>query len=161
MNSKTKKQNAGGHLQRQPPHSLDIGSTHSETVIEGDKIITTRIVEILVEKEENPYEDIKKLMDAELSYNKQKLAILREHAANHPDAAEERNNVRFRRLQYRFLMLLSVVLVLGVALAPLHASITLGILAIIIISGILINGREREPDAGIIIKLVQEVLKRK
>lgn len=146
---------------QQSPQDRRVGATHSETVIDGDKIITTRIVEILVEKEDHPIDDIKKLMDAELSYNKQRLAILREHAANHPDAIEDRINLQFRRTQYRYLMLLLSVMVIAMPFAPIHAAVVLGVLSISVTAGILINGRERDPDAGILSNLLKDVVKRK
>lgn len=127
---------------------------------EGENIITPRIVEILAEKDNSPIDDIKKLMDADLAYHRQRLYILREHAANHPDAIEERKNLRFRRSQYRFLMALLAAIVCALPFVPIYAAAPLGLLSIALSIGILLNGRERDPDAGILGGVLKYLVKK-
>lgn len=125
---------------------------------DASHLINQAIVQILVERN-NP-EEIKDLMRAELDYNKERLSIIREHAEKHPDAIEERKTKRFRRTQYLFLMVFLSVLLPSIALANTTAAIPLSAIAMIVVSGVVLNGRDRDSDSETIVKIIEKISKR-
>ena len=99
-------------------------------------------------------------MKAELDYNRERLSILREHTELHPDAIEDRKNKSFRRTQYLFLMLFDLAIIASLPFTQIAVAISLCSLALIITSGIVINGRDRDNDSEILGKLVDKLIRR-
>lgn len=137
------------------------------TAKEGELIINSQdnghlinqyIVQLLVEKD-SP-EEIKELMRAELDYNKERLGIMREHAEKHPDAIEDRKAKGFRRTQYAFLMVIVPVLLIVIFFLPTAIALALCTIVMIIIAGIVLNGRDRDSDSEALIKLLDKLTRR-
>jgi hypothetical protein len=122
------------------------------------KLITTQIVQILIEKN-NP-DEIERLMKAELDYNEKRFAILREHSEKDPDSIEERNTSNFRRVQYKCLIGILIGLLLAAPFVNLTIAAAFAILCILIVCGLLLNGRERELDLPGFVKLFSAIIKR-
>lgn len=97
-------------------------------------------------------------MEADLDYNERRLKIVREHAELHPDARDYRVARRSRRFQYMLLLVLAVVLLGSMAFVPIPVAAIFGTVAILIVSGILVNARERELDLQGFIKLINIVV---
>ena len=125
---------------------------------ENGHLINQSIVQILIER--NKPDEVEKLMKAELDYNRERLSILREHTELHPDAIEDRKNKRFRRTQYLFLMLFDLAIIASLPFTQIAVAISLCSLALIITSGIVINGRDRDNDSEILGKLVDKLIRR-
>jgi hypothetical protein len=123
---------------------------------ENGHLINTTIVQILVERN-NP-EEVKDLIRAELDYNKERLSILREHAEKHPDAIEERKTRKFRRTQYWFLMGFLTVLLGVICFVPVVIAISLCALAMIIVAGVVLNGRDRDNDSEMLVKILDKIM---
>lgn len=106
------------------------------------RLINARIIQVLVEKD-TP-EEVERLMKLELDHNEKRLAILRNHEDKDPDSIEERHNSRFRRFQYKCLLLLLPFVLVGAVFAPVIVATGFLFLCILIVCGVLLNGRERE-----------------
>lgn len=122
------------------------------------RLINARIIQVLVEKD-TP-EEVERLMKLELDYNEKRLAILRNHEDKDPDSIEERHNSRFRRFQYKCLLVLLPFLLVGTMLAPGTVAAGFLLLCILIVLGVLLNGRERELDLTGFVRLFTSILKR-
>jgi hypothetical protein len=129
-----------------------------EKSTDNGHLINQSIVQILVERN-NP-DEVEKLMRAELDYNRERLSILREHTELHPDAIEDRNNKRFRRTQYLFLMLFDLVIVGVLPFVQTAVAVSLCSLALIITSGVVINGRDRDNDSELLSRIVDKLIRR-
>lgn len=79
-----------------PRESLPARIPDEDSVESPKGLITSQVIQISIEKEHG-LEEVQKLFNAELDYNRRRLEILREHAENDPDAVEERRTKRFRR----------------------------------------------------------------
>ena len=121
-------------------------------------LINQSIVQILVER--NKPNEVQELMRAELDYNRERLEILREHTKNHPDAIEDRKAKRFRRIQYLFLMAFLPVLLTVIYFMPTAIAIALCSLAMMIVAGIVLNGRDRDNDSEVLLKLFEKLARR-
>lgn len=121
-------------------------------------LINQVIVQILIEKD-HP-EKVMELMNAELAYNKERLQIVREHAEKHPDAIEERSAKKFRRIQYGFLMVFLPALLVVIYFMPTAIAIALCAIAMIIVAGIVLNGRDRDNDSDVLLKIIEKTIKR-
>ncbi|KAF3978557.1 MAG: hypothetical protein HFP77_01250 [Methylococcales symbiont of Iophon sp. n. MRB-2018] len=121
-------------------------------------LINQTIVQILIEKDGSG--EIKELMRAELDYNREKLEIIREHTKLHPDAIEERKSICFRRYQYVFLMLFLIILLPTIFFMPTAIALALSTIVIIITSGVVLNGRERDDDSKALLSLLSKLTKR-
>ena len=121
-------------------------------------LINQTIVQILVEKD-NP-DEIKDLMRAELDYNRERLEILREHTQLHPDAIEDRKTKSFRRTQYAFLMFFLLCLIGAIFFTPVTTSLPLSAIAMIVTSGVVLNGRDRDNDSEALISILNKLIKR-
>ncbi len=122
------------------------------------RLINARIIQVLVEKD-TP-EEVERLMKLDLDYNERRLAIIRDHEAQDPDSIEERRNSWFRRFQYKCLLLLLPFLLVGTMLAPGTVAAGFLLLCILIVLGVLLNGRERELDLTGFVRLFTTILKR-
>ena len=120
-------------------------------------LINQNIVQILVERN-NP-DEVEKLMRAELDYNRERLSILREHESLNPEAIEDRKGKKFRRIQYLFLMGLLPILLVIIYLTPTVIAISLCAMAMMIIVGIVLNGRDRDNDSEILVQLIEKLLR--
>jgi hypothetical protein len=145
----------------QKPDQNKSATIEPEFILSGaaEPLINARIVQILLER--NDPEEVERLMKAELDYNEKRLQILRENAEKHPDAIEERETRRFRRWQYKALISLLFLLVGAAPFVPLAVSATFGILCILIVSGVLVNAREREIDLAGLVKIINVIIGRK
>jgi len=124
---------------------------------ENGHLINQSIVQILVER--NDAAEIEKLMRAELDFNRERLSILREHTELHPDAIEDRKSKRFRRTQYLFLMALLPALLTVIYFVPTAIAIALCSMAMMIIVGVVLNGRDRDNDSEILVKLIEKLIR--
>ncbi len=120
-------------------------------------LINAEIVQILI-KHENSAEEIRRLMDADLTYNKQRLEIIREHAAQHPDAIDGRKAKQSRRNQYSVLLGLACILLFTMPFVSLAVAAINGTIGTLIVCGILVNARERELDLQGFLKLINVVV---
>ena len=153
-------------LQRNPPDSSPQTSEDNKPItpeivlpISGqNKLINAQIVQILIEKN-NP-DEIERLMKAELDYNEKRFAILREHSEKDPDSIEERNTSNFRRVQYKCLIVVLIGLLIAAPFVNLTIAAAFAILCILIVCGLLLNGRERELDLPGFVKLFSAIIKR-
>lgn len=75
-------------------------------------LINAQIVQILIQNN-NP-EEVRRLMEADLDYNKQRLAIIREHVEQHPDAVDARKTRTAHRRHYAVLMLVACALLAAI-----------------------------------------------
>ena len=121
-------------------------------------LINARIIQVLVEKD-TP-DEVERLMKLDLDYNERRLAIIRNHKDKDPDSIEERHNSRFRRFQYKCLLLLLPFLLVGTMLAPRTIAAGFLLLCVLIVLGVLLNGRERELDLTGFVRLFTSILKR-
>ena len=121
-------------------------------------LINQVIVQILIEQ--NHPEKIKELMASELKYNKERLEILREHAEKHPDKIEERVGKKFRRSQYLYLMAILIPLNIMIYYTPVAIALSLCVIDMIIICGLVFNGRDRDNDADMLLKVIEGIMKR-
>jgi hypothetical protein len=121
-------------------------------------LINAEIVQILIQNN-NP-DEVRRLMDADLAYNKERLAIIREHADQHPQAKEDRKTISFRRTQYVIMLVVLVGLLAAMPFVSLAVAATFGILCILIVSGVLLNGREREFDLAGFVQLLGTIVRR-
>jgi hypothetical protein len=124
---------------------------------ENGHLINQTIVQILVEKGDPA--EIEKLMQAELNFNRERLSILREHTELHPDAIEDRRSKRFRRIQYLFLMALLPPLLGVIYFSQMAVSIALCSMAMLIVVGVVLNGRDRDNDSEVLVKLIEKILR--
>jgi Flp pilus assembly protein TadB len=124
----------------------------------SNKLITAQIIQILIEKN-NP-DEVERLMKAELDYNEKRFAILREHSEKDPDSMDERETSRFRRVQYKCLIAVLVGLLLATPFVNVTIAAAFAILCILIVCGVLLNGRERELDLPGFVKLFSAIVKR-
>jgi len=141
-------------IKKQPPKEGELVDSSQE----NGHLINPVIVQILIEKD-HP-EKIKELMTAELAYNKERLEILREHAEKHPDAIEERAAKKFRRTQYAFLMFLLPVLLAAIYFLPTAIALSLCAVLMIIVAGIVLNGRDRDNDSDVLLRIIEKSIKR-
>ena len=102
------------------------------------RLINARIIQVLVEKD-TP-EEVERLMKLELDYNEKRLAIIRNHEDKDPDSIEERHNSRFRRFQYKCLLLLLPFVLVGSVFAPMIVATGFLFLCVVIVCGVLLNG---------------------
>jgi len=149
-------------LQRQ-----DKTDVSAQDVIPGEVVLPTtanaplinaEIVQILIQN--NHPDQVNALMKADLDYNQRRLEIIREHAAQHPDAIEGRKTRQARRHQYMALLALGSVLLLVMPFVPIAIGAIFGTVVTLIICGILVNARERELDLQGFIKLINIVIGR-
>lgn len=122
------------------------------------RLINARIIQVLVEKD-TP-EEVERLMKLDLDYNERRLAIIRNHDDKDPDSIEERHNSRFRRFQYECLLLLLPFLLVGAMFASVLIVTGFLSLCILIVCGVLLNGRERELDLTGFVRLLTAILRR-
>lgn len=123
---------------------------------ETGNLLNQATVKILIEQ--NKPDEIKEIMQAELDFNRQRFAIIREHEENHPDAIEARKDKKFRLFQYLYLMFMIPVLLIIIVFTQVQVAIAIALVGIITIicAGIVINGRDRDNDAGILAELVKK-----
>jgi hypothetical protein len=127
-------------------------------VSDAARLINARIIQVLVERD-SP-EEVERLLKLDLDYNEKRLAIIRNHEDQDPNSMEERHNSRFRRFQYKCLLLLLPFILVGAMFAPLLVSAGFLSLCILIVCGVLLNGRERELDLTGFVKLLTAIVKR-
>jgi hypothetical protein len=124
-----------------------------------DRIITERVLIAVVEKEQDPVKETEQLMQAELRFMRGRLEIMREHNLHDPNQVEKRETKKFGRLQYKILIGTAV---LGLAALPfvnLASGTIFGIIATLVFSGALLNGRDRASDAEAFTEILREVAK--
>jgi hypothetical protein len=100
-------------------------------------------------------------MKAELDYNRERLKILREHAIDDPDAIEGRRARRFRRTQYKCLILLLFIIVAMAPFVNLGSAALYGTLSMLIVAGLIFNGRDRDMDTESLLELLRELVGRR
>lgn len=88
------------------------------------------------------------------------MRLNREHATLHPDAIEHRRTQYFRRLQYVVLLCLLPLMIVALAFVPLPVAAFLGIICVLIVSGVLVNGRDREMDLNGFVRMVHSIVGR-
>lgn len=123
------------------------------------RLINTTIIKVMV-NERYTAEEINKLMAADLDYTKNMLELKREHADKHPDAIEYRKSKKFGRFQYLFLMAIVVVGFAAIVSgkATVLASSVIGVMLVMAVAAIALNGRERDDDSSILLKLLEKII---
>jgi hypothetical protein len=120
-------------------------------------LINAQIVQILIQN--NTPEQVERLMEADLSYNERRLKIVRDHILEHPDAIDARSSRKTHRMQYLVLMVIAAGLLIAMPSMPLAVAGVFGIIAVLIISGVLVNARERELDLQGFINMINIIMK--
>ena len=144
----------------EPPDKTDQKSGESEIILPVPgtiRLINAQIIQVLVEKD-TP-EEVERLMKLDLDYNEKRLAIIRTHEDKDPDSVEERHNSRFRRFQYKCLLLLLPFVLVGSVFAPMFVAAGFLLLGVLIVCGVLLNGRERELDLTGFVRLLTAIVK--
>lgn len=106
------------------------------------------------------HEDFERFLATVNSFVSSQQALSREHAEKHPDAKENRKSQNFRRIQYVSLLALVPFLLVGLFYATLPVASILGIILILIIAGVLVNGRDREMDLNGFIRMIHSIVGR-
>jgi hypothetical protein len=154
-------------LQKHQDGTIELSDKTSQKSVEPEiifpvpgtpRLINARIIQVLVEKD-TP-EEVERLMKLDLDYNERRLAIIRNHEDKDLDSIEDRHNSRFRRFQYKCLLLLLPFLVVGAVFAPVTVAAGFLLLCILIVCGVLLNGRERELDLSGFVRLFTAIVKR-
>jgi hypothetical protein len=107
--------------------------------------------------ERNKPDEIKELMRAELDFNREKLEIIREHELKNPDSIECRKDKIFRRYQYLFLMISVPGLFFASTIVPVAIGATRSLAAIFVLISIALNGRDRDNDADMLVKILKKI----
>jgi len=121
-------------------------------------LINAQIIQILIEKD-NP-DEIEKLMRLELDYNKERFEIMRDHSKHHPEAIESRKTRQFRRVQYIALIAVMFALIVAMPFVAFPVAATFGLVCVLIVAALSLNGREREVDLGGFVKVLTTIVKR-
>jgi hypothetical protein len=124
-------------------------------IVNPPPLVTPHIIEIYIK--EDKQDDLERLLDAEVEYNRKRFAVIREHLVQHPDGIENRKTKAFRRVQYGILLGILGVLLLTMPYIPLSATAVFGVISILIVSGVLVNARERELDLKGFIKIITTI----
>jgi hypothetical protein len=126
----------------------------------GVPLIDAHTVQTLIQNEHSA-EQLTRLIDADLSYNKQRLEIIREHALKHPDLIDLRKIRRYRRTQYAVLLALACALSASMPFVSLVVTAIFATITMLIVCGVLFNARDREMDSQGFLKLINIVIGRK
>jgi hypothetical protein len=129
-----------------------------EIIDTQQQLVNPQVVQIFVERDKTA--DLEKLLDSVVNYNERRLRVIREHAEKHPDAVENRQTRKSRRYQYMVLLALSIALLLLMPFVNLAVAGVFGIIAVLIVCGILVNARERELDLQGFLKMINIVMGR-
>jgi hypothetical protein len=142
---------------------------HSETIDPQSSVVVSptivqNIFNVFLQKEKGGAEDalniIAKLSELDISYNSKRLSVLREHAATDPDAIEERKTSAFRRHQYIALICFLPVLLACMVFMPVASGFICGVTLIVVICGLILNGRERSEDGKQMAELIRYIVDR-
>lgn len=153
-------------IQKRPTDAPEVQPDTDAEPIDGEvlpipaprPLINAQIVQILIEKD-NP-DEIQKLMRMELDYNKERFEIMRDHSKHHPEAIEARKTRQFRRTQYMALMAVLFVLIAAMPFSAFPVAATFGLVCVLIVAALSLNGREREVDLGGFVKVLTAIVKR-
>lgn len=140
-----------------PRDFLPARITDEDSVESPKGLLTSQVIQISIQKG-NGFEEVQKLFNAELDYNRRRLEILREHAEKHPDAVEERRTKRFRRRLYGYLALLALVLFAAMPFVGIGVASVFGVCALAVVAGILVNARDRDSDARPIMEMLKRLI---
>lgn len=124
------------------------------------QLVNSRTIEKFADKDRE-HEDLERFLKTINNFTREQAEIVREHAKQHPDAIENRNGQKFRRLQYGILIGFLAVMLLTLPFTPLSAAAVFGIIAILIVSGVLVNARDRDMDLPGFIKMINAIIGRK
>lgn len=124
------------------------------------QLVNSRTIEKFADKDRE-HEDLERFLSTINNFTREQASIVREHAEKHPDAIEHRNTKQFRRQQYSYLLIISVILLAVLPISPLAVVVIFGMVAMVIISGILVNARERELDLKGFITIIKTIVGRK
>jgi uncharacterized membrane protein len=134
---------------------------NEDNIIQGEvvnpQLVNQRVIEKFAERDRD-HVDFERFLRTVNNFTREQASISREHAEQHPDAIENRNNKVFRRQQYAILLLFLGVLLVTLPFAPLAAATVFGVICIIIVCGVLVNARERELDLSGFVKIITTIL---
>jgi hypothetical protein len=125
---------------------------------DGGHIISQATINILVQEQNASPEQIIKLMEAELNYNRDRLMILRENSEKDPDNIESRKSKAFRRIQYYYLMVILPFLVYALYESSVTIAVSIATMIFFIIVSIAMNGRDRDNDSSMLIALLEKLM---
>ena len=140
-----------------PPEMQKRSQVEAELLPRSDMLINATTIQLLIEKDDD-IQKIERLLRAELDYNRERLAILRDNADLHPDKIEQRRTGKFRRAQYSVLLALLLIILAGLPFVPLAIASVFGIVCILIVAGVLLNARERDIDLKGFIEILRVIL---
>ena len=140
-----------------PPQTQKDSQGEVELLPRSEMLITPLTIQLLIQKSDD-IQKIERLLKAELEYNRERLAILRENAELHPDKIEQRRGGRFRRMQYAILLVLLLIILGALPFVPLTIASVFGIICILIVSGILLNARDRDIDLKGFVEILRVIM---
>ncbi|HMO80124.1 MAG TPA: hypothetical protein PKD24_04970 [Pyrinomonadaceae bacterium] len=149
--------------QREPRQnkSLPPGKKESDDdVIIGEfvdrQLVSPQTIEKFAERDRD-HEDFERFLQSVNNFVARQQELNREHATLHPDAIEGRKSQNFRRIQYVALIALLPFNLVALLFVPLPVASVLGIISILIVSGVLVNGRDREMDLNGFIRMIHSI----
>jgi|GEM_PF-6281472 len=142
-----------------PPANDDTDAIVAEFVEPASNLITQQTVLVLVK--ENREEDLPKILDAEVEYNRKRFEVIRDNKEKDPDAIDIRKTRAFRRNIYYILIVFAGVLLLVMPFINLVACGIFGTIGMIIICGAMLNARDRELDLAGMLQVIQAIIHRR
>ncbi len=143
-----------------PPKKED---EKDDDVIVGEvvnpQLVNQKVIEKFADRDEP--EELERFLKTINNFTREQAEIAREHADKHPDAIDHRNNRSFRRLCYSVLLVFAGGLIITMPLVNLVVAGTFGIIAMLIICGVMLNARDRELDLSGFLKMIQTVINRR
>ena len=125
----------------------------------GGRVITEKVLAMLVQREDDPVQETQNLLAAELHYNRERLEIIRVHNEKDPNEIENRETKRFRRKQYQLLSAILIPLLAALPFINIGPATIYGAIALMIVAGVLLNGRDRTMDLESMTQILQTILK--
>lgn len=148
---------------RQLPSAKDTsddGDAILAEFVDNRQLVSPQTIEKFAERDRD-HEDFERFLETVNNFVSRQQALNREHAEKHPDAIEIRKGQNFRRIQYVCLLALVPFILFGLLYVPLAVASIFGIILILIVSGVLVNGRDREMDLNGFIKMIHSIVGRK
>lgn len=131
-----------------------------ELVESAPALVSQRAIEKFAERDRD-HEDLERFLQTINNFTKQQLELNREHAEKHPDAIEGRKTQNFRRLQYVVLLCMLPFILGALVYVTLPVATVLGIIGVLITSGVLVNGRDREMDLNGFVRMIHSIVGRR
>lgn len=153
------KRAAAGSSKQIPKAEQDDGQEPIVGELVQTNLVSPQTIEMWAESDRN-HADFERFLATVGSFTASQMQLNREHATLHPDAVEQRKTQHFRRVQYVVLLCLLPLMIVASVFVPLPVAAFLGIICVLIVSGVLVNGRDREMDLNGFIRMVHSIVGR-